>query len=216
MRSEVQDSRFDLRWIHLGGGHVGLRIDVQLDAVAHLTLQHGLQTLHQLVQIYQLRLKYDLLGVLLQLPGEHRHALGGLQDLLHVVTQRARRRQGTLQLLAIARNDHQQVVEVVRDLGRQAAQRLYLLRLATLLIGRAASADVEREARELERPPFFVALNAHDLAYPNGSSGGRDGAVFAGMAGAGIHRVPVEIHHAIPVFFVNLLTPEIIVVLPGG
>ena len=102
--------------------------------------------------------------------------------------------------LAVSHDDHQQVVEVVRDAAGQPAHRLHLLRLAELLLhapslrlGPALFRDVEEHHRQEagrgpERVDLVDALHAvvpvGDLGVP-GTALGAQAAVAVGRLGAG-------------------------------
>src|SRR5689334_18700257 len=105
-----------------------------------------------------------------------------------------------LRRLDVAQDDHQKIVEVVRDAAAELADRLHLLRCRELLLGLAQRllrlvplGDVARDLREAEQLALFVAYGVnHDqrpeaapvLAYAPAlcletamSCGGRQGAV---------------------------------------
>ena len=111
-----------------------------------------------------------------QLAGQRRGALGGAGDLLRRAAQMRFGAEAFEKKFRVAGDDHQQIVEVVRDAAGEAADGFHLLRLAQLLLERAALGDVFGE--EFEDNPFFAAVgdgatgDANDrravLAFPFG------------------------------------------------
>ena len=114
--------------------------------------------------------------------GERSAARGAL----HRGVQQARRarivgRQPPGEQLQAALDDHQQVVEVVRDTAGQAAQRLQLLRLAQRGLGAVARGDVVDHRQAVQEAP------GHRIAF--GTRGEDDvGNLTRGLDQAVLHR----------------------------
>src|SRR5712692_4025011 len=99
--------------------------------------EHLVHSGDDLVQVHDGRREHLLPAEREELPGQLGGALAGPPDLLDVRAHLAVRRQVRDQHGAVAQNDGEQVVEVVRDASRQPARRLHLLRLPKLLLALA-------------------------------------------------------------------------------
>jgi len=89
--------------------------------------------------------------------------LTGFQNLFDSRAVSFRRRQADLEHLAIAGDDGEQIVEVVRDATRQHTQRFHLLRLAQLFF------EVSTRGGILQRQQKHLAIRfalAFDLRQP--------------------------------------------------
>ena len=90
---------------------------------------------HELVDVGRLRLQRLLAREGEQLPGELGRALDGPADLLERAAHGRASASFLLQHFDVAEDDHEDVVEVVRDAAGELADRFHLLRLAQLLLG---------------------------------------------------------------------------------
>ena len=122
-----------------------------------------------------------------QLAGQRRSAFGGAGDFLGRAAQLRLGAQTFQQELRVARNHHQQIVEVMRDAARQTSDGFHLLRLAKLLFEGAAlgtssanSSNTTPPSRplETERPETRTTVVRAIFAFPfRGQS-------FEGLGGA--------------------------------
>ena len=80
-----------------------------------------------------------------ELPRQIRRALAGAQDLRQVVAHRVPRLETGAEHLAVAEDDRQEIVEVVRDPARELADGLHLLSLAELPLHPVALRHVQRD-----------------------------------------------------------------------
>ena len=135
-------------------GCVGRRHE--LDVFAEDPLEHLVHTREHVVQVEHLRREHLLAAEHEELPREVGGAQSGLTDLLDVVAHRVARLHFGEEHLAVAEDDGQHVVEVVRDASCEPPDRLHLLRLAELFLesesfghvpshGKAAFAPIQCE-----------------------------------------------------------------------
>ncbi len=111
------------------------RPHVQLDVLADEALEDGLETLHELVQVESARLQHLLAAQGQELPGERGCAIRRLRDQLDIAPLRIAGGEVHEQEGGPARDDGQEIVEVVGHAARQSAHRLHLPRLLELGLG---------------------------------------------------------------------------------
>ena len=129
---QVHQHLFDLSRIRAHHSQVRPQRQLQIDILADQPPQHRGQARHQLIQVQHPGLQDLRPAVSQQLLGQRCRALAGLQDLLRRVMIRIARLQRVQDQLAVARDDGQQIIEIVRHAARQHAHRFHLLRLPQL------------------------------------------------------------------------------------
>ena len=151
-------------------------LDLQLDAFAQQAAQHLCQFARHIVQRQHLGLHGLLAAEGQQLADQGGGAQRVLVHLVQFLERGIARRMAHQQEFAIADDDGEQIVEVVRDAARQLAHGLHLLRLGELGFQRLLLGDVDK----IE----------HHLA-PRNRAGKKFGHAFAGCAqlhGLGVAR----------------------------
>ena len=104
--------------------------------------QHPSELVHDLGQVEDLGTEQLLPAVREELPREPGPAPGGALDLAGVVVHRIGGRRGGADLLGVAEDHREEVVEVVGDPAGELSHGLHLLRLAELLLERLPRGDV--------------------------------------------------------------------------
>ena len=144
VHDEVHENLLQLSGIghhHSEGGTVR---DGELDVRSDETLQHLRGAVDGHVQIEDPRLEDLLPAERQQLPRQSRRTRAGSDDLLQVVSHRIPGLEICGEHLAVAEDDGQEVVEVVRDASREVADGLHLLTLPELALQPVPRRDVER------------------------------------------------------------------------
>ncbi len=145
--------------IHFGSGD-GSTTRAMSDA--QQAAEHRLHRADRFVEVEGGRQQHALAAEGEQLTGQPGGAAAGGEDLLEVLAHRAVGFEDRQHRLAQAVDDHQHVVEVVRDAAGEAAQGLHLLRLAHLPFEVLARRVVEDVA--VDRHQLAVAVEAPDQA----------------------------------------------------
>jgi hypothetical protein len=124
--------------------------------------------------------------------------------------------------IAVAADDHEQVVEVVRDAARELADRVHLLSLPQLilarpqgLVGALELGQVDGEAPELGRVPRQVGHDVNDVAQPDDVTRGRQRAILELVVLAAGERRATRGHDLGPVLRVDALAEEVRLVEPA-
>ena len=171
---QVHDHLLDLAGVCLDSIQRRLGHDDEVDRLADEPLQHGLHAGHDAVELQHLGREH-----LLAAEGEELARQGGrlvrrLADALGVLAQGVDRGQAPEHQVAVAADDHEQVVEVVRDTARELAHRVHLLRLPEMVLARAQRlvrvlelGQVHGEAAELSGIAGTVRHHVHDVAQPH-------------------------------------------------
>ena len=135
VHGQIEKDLFDLGRVRLDRRRVGGRPHVQLDVLADQALEDGLETLHELVQVEDARLQHLLAAQGQELPGERGCAIRRVRDQVDIAPLRILGGELHEQEGGPARDDGQEIVEVVGHAAGQSAHRLHLLRLAELGLG---------------------------------------------------------------------------------
>ena len=122
---------------------VRLEVELEPDALGQDAAQDRLEPADRGVQIDDARLRELPAREQQQLARQRRGALGRVHDLVRRLG-RAAGRERVLEHARVAADHGQQIVEVVRDAAREAADRVHLLRLAQLLLERELLGEVAR------------------------------------------------------------------------
>ncbi len=102
---------------------------------------------HHRIEIHEARLNDLLPAEREQLAGQLRGPLRGVQNLLGLAWMAYLAARPHPTAFAVADDDHQQIVEIVRYATRQAANRLHLAGLMQLLLGPLEILDVRADAK---------------------------------------------------------------------
>ena len=163
---EVHDDLLELTGVREHAARPSLRDDRELDVLPNQPPEHRLEALDDAREVEHARLEHLLAAEREELAGQRwprarrasstsvEVAARGIVRLADVEEQR----------VAVARDDGEEVVEVVGDAAGEPADRLHLLRLPELLLqmrvrvrGGAAIADVAGDAEDPDRRPVAVA-----------------------------------------------------------
>src|SRR6266436_1944913 len=134
---QVHDDLLDLARVGLDVPERALGHRHQVDRFPDQPLEHGLHAGHDAVQVEHLGRQHLLAAEGEQLARERGGLVGSLADAFRVLAQRMVRREAPQDQVAVAPDDHEQVVEVVRDAARELADRVHLLGLPQLILARA-------------------------------------------------------------------------------
>ena len=159
---EVQQHLLDLAAVGDDPLRLRRRLDEQRDVGAEQAAEHRLHRGDRLVEIEGGRQQHALAAEGEELRRQAGGAAAGGQDLLEVLADGTVGLEDRQHRLAEAVDDHQHVVEVVRDAAGEAAERLHLLRLAHLPFEVLARRVVEDVA--VDRHQLAVGVEAPDQA----------------------------------------------------
>ena len=134
VRGEIEDDLLDETVVGPDRYHVPGQPPGQLDVLADQPLEHGLHVRHGLVEVEPARMQDLLVGEGQQLVGQVGGAPAGVADVLDLGPPRIAGGEHPQQRLAVAVDDGEQVVEVVRDATGEPADRLHLLRVPQLCL----------------------------------------------------------------------------------
>ena len=134
---QVHHRLLDLPGIDREIPQFGIERRRQRDALADQAAQHRLQVAHDLVQVDDARLQHLLAAEGEQLPRQRRGLVAGLLDLVdrHLGVAGCQFVRRLAQQRGVTVDDGEQVVEVVGDAARQAADGVHLLRLSKVRFG---------------------------------------------------------------------------------
>ena len=121
------------------------RLGAHLDPLAERAVEQVGHAADQLVDVDHLGLERLAAGEGEQLAGQRRGAARGLDHRLGEADPLVLGEPGPAQHVGRALDDGQQIVEIVGDAAGELAERLHLVRLAQLLLGLAALADLDLE-----------------------------------------------------------------------
>ena len=116
---------------------------------------------HQLVQIENPGLEHLAAAEGQELLGERRGALPGLHDLFHRMAVAISGGEAVQDELAVAGDDGQQVIEIVRHAAGQHPHGFHLLRLAELLFQAAAAGNVVQDGQFGPATSELDVVNRH-------------------------------------------------------
>ena len=118
---------------------------LQRDVLADQSVEHARRVVHDGIHLEVARLHRLAPAEGEQLPGERRRPLGRRDDVLENGAHVRRRQLGHERERGVALDDHEEIVEVVRDTAGELADRVHLLRLEELLLELALLGDVVAE-----------------------------------------------------------------------
>ena len=132
---EVQEHLLDLTGIGRHGSEVRRGHRDELDRLAEEPIEHRVQAADDAVDVEHGGREHLLSAEGQELARERRRLVGGLADPLGIDAERVLGGQPPQDEVAVAADDHEQVVEVVSDAARELADGVHLLGLAELLLG---------------------------------------------------------------------------------
>ena len=163
MPRQTQQRLFDLRAIYLCLRQSLRHFHLELH-LAQSLLKFRPRLRHQRRDTRNLRHCHRSSRIRLHLRRQRIQPLRRTQDLAHILMQRVVRRQRVLQLFTVPGHDHQQIVQVVRQLRAQPLQRLALVRNQLLLLKLPPLANIRSKPVELYRLTLLIPLHADTLA----------------------------------------------------
>ncbi len=178
---EVHHHLADLLAVGADRREVGLQRKLQADLGSEQAADQVLHVRDHVVEVDRLGDRDLAPAEGEQLLGQPRGAIGGAAHFDRRGMQRRIRRRLLDQLVAVAKQHGNQVVEVVRDAGGEPADRFHLLRLAQLVLETIALAQVARDRRDADHlavadqhPRLDVDRHARALArHELGAEGAR-------------------------------------------
>jgi hypothetical protein len=167
---QVQQHLLDLRGIDPRRARPGRRADVEVHVLAERTGQDALGAAHGLAQIHHLRVGSLPAGEGEQPPHQRGGAIGGGADRVQLGRDLRAARQPQGQELGRADDAGEQVVELVGDATRQAADGVHLDRLQLLLFQAAGDAGAIAGGQQEKAASVVIEAAAHDLPGASGAA----------------------------------------------
>jgi hypothetical protein len=127
---------FELAGVGLDRWNVGIEGQCHVDVLAERAPEDPCRARHDRVDVEHFCMRALGRAERQQLLGQARGAQRGTPDLVYVLDHRIRGRETVDDQLGIAGNRRQQVIEIVSNPTRQAADRFHLLRLQLSLLVR--------------------------------------------------------------------------------
>ena len=192
VHGQVHDYLLELAGIGLDPPRGGCEPRAERDVFAQEAAQHLLQVADQRVDLEHGRLQDLLAAERQQLAGQPGGAIGGLVDLIGVLTTGIGGAEVLEQEIRVAGDGREDVVEVVGNAARQAADRFHLLGLAQLLLELDALRDVAPDAQDADEPALVELRSRGKLSDAEVAFGGAD-AELAGGAELAAHHPPEQL-----------------------
>ena len=142
VHGEIHDDLLDLSGIGPHRAQTSCRDHDQVDVFADHASEHLQVFGDHAIQIKNLRRQHLLAAEGQELAGERCRAPRCAGNFLRRAAQRRVRAEAVKQKFRIARDHHQQIVEIVRDAAGESAYGFHLLRLPELLLQGAALGDI--------------------------------------------------------------------------
>ena len=175
---QVHDHLFHLPAIGTHQPRLRAAGNLQFDIFAQQPMQHGRHVSHHRVQIHDLGCQHLAATEGQQLSRECRGAVRALLDLVNMLRRPFRLGDISHQHLAVAMDDGQQIVEIVRYPAGQPPDSLHLLRLPQFIFQALALADIHDCADQPLRAPAFIAHYPAFVPYLHVAAVARAEAVF--------------------------------------
>ena len=141
---QIHDDLLNLARIGADTTGIGIERDHELHLVTQHPQQHLAHAAYQRVEIEHLRAEDMRPAEGKQLPGQTGRAFGGANNGIDALAHGGTHVVFLQHDFRIAANDHEQVIEVVGNPARQAADRFHLLRLSNLFFEAAPASDIPR------------------------------------------------------------------------
>ena len=174
----------------LTGQTIGAVLELQVDAFAQKPPQHQRELAHHVAQAQHFRLQRLLAREGEKLAHQRRRAQRVLMDLVDFLERRIARLMAHQKEFAIADDDGEQIVEIVRHAAGELAHRLHLLRLREFRLQRFLLGDVD----QIKNGALGIAARKRvgiKLRHAVGAAGGTefDGVGIGAASGHARHQI---------------------------